>query len=400
MSVRPEILSMASELAAYRRTLHAHPELAFQETFTSDFVAKKLSEWDIPYERGMAGTGIVAWVDGISNTKDRSIALRGDMDALPITEETQREWTSQKTGCMHACGHDGHTIMVLGTAKYLNENNKFSGRVYFIFQPAEESGGGAQRMINDGLFERYKIDEVYAVHNAPYAPVGMFGSREGPIMAATDDVHITLKGRGGHAALPHLANDPLIAACKLVSSLQTIISRNVNPTENAVISITNIHAGGNGFEATNVIPDSASLSGTVRTFLPAIRNMIEERITKMANGIAEAFDMTADVTYTRHYESTINHPEMTEIAMDIARGIVGEDAVITAPLVMNAEDFGAMLAHKPGNYMFVGQADGSDPESPHSQGLHHPRYDFNDRIIPLVMEYYVRLVEHRLGPSS
>lgn len=396
MPIRPDIADLAPEIAGYRRILHQHPQLMFAETFASDFVAGKLTEWGIPFTRGHAKTGIVARIDGAQNTSGRAIAIRGDMDALPITECSGLAHSSQNPGCMHACGHDGHTACVLGAAKYLKDHPNFNGTVYVIFQPAEEGGGGAIEMIREGLFETYKIDEVYAIHNAPYAPVGVMGSRPGPIMACSDDVFITLNGRGGHAALPHLSNDPLIAACKLVSALQTIISRNVDPVDNAVLSITNIQAGSGG-DATNIIPESAQISGTVRAFTPTTRDLIEARITQMTRGISDAFDLECTVNYTRNYEPTINDGVMTDHAMDVARDVVGKDAVIVPPPMMGAEDFGAMLMHKPGNYMWVGQADPTNPESPHNKSLHHPGYDFNDAIIPIVIEYFVHLAETRLS---
>ena len=396
MPIRNRIVDMATELAGYRRTLHAHPQLAFDETFASDFIAEKLTEWDIPFTRGLGKTGIVARIDGVKNTSGRSIALRGDMDALPVTEISDQVYVSQNKGCMHACGHDGHTTCVLGAAKYLKENPNFNGTVYIIFQPAEESGGGAAEMIKEGLFDKFAIDEVYAIHNAPYAPMGLMGSRPGAIMACSDDVFININGKGGHAALPHLAQDPLIVACELVSSLQKIVSRNVDPIENAVLSITTVKAGGVHEDSTNVIPDTAFISGTARAFTPAVRDLIEQRIKEIAAGFAIAYDVEISVDYQRHYEPTINDPAMTEMALDAARAVVGAEAVITPPAMMGAEDFGAMLMHKPGNYMWVGQADMSNPDSPHNQSLHHPRYDFNDGIIPIVMEYYAQIVERRL----
>jgi hippurate hydrolase len=396
MPIRNRIADLAPELAQYRQTLHAHPQLGFQETFASDFVAARLTEWGIPFTRGHAKTGIVATITGKKNTSGRGIALRGDMDALPIQELGTPSYQSQNLGCMHACGHDGHTTCVLGAAKYLAETRNFDGTVYIIFQPAEEGGGGAMEMIKEGLFDQYKIDEVYAIHNAPYAPVGVMGSRPGPIMACSDDIFIDIRGKGGHAALPHLSNDPLIAACKLVSSLQTIVSRNVDPIENAVLSITNIQAGAGNADSTNIIPDTATISGTVRAFTPLVRDLIEQRIREMVAGFGQAFDMEMTCRYRRNYEPTINDAAMTEQALAAARAVVGDAAVITPPPMMGAEDFGAMLMHKPGNYMWVGQGAHSDPDSPHSQSLHHPRYDFNDAIIPIVVEYYAQLVERRL----
>ncbi len=396
MPIRNSITDLAGEMSGYRRILHAHPQLGFQETFASDFVAQKLTEWGIPFTRGIAKTGIVARIDGLKNTSGRAIAIRGDMDGLPILEAGTPDYKSQNPGCMHACGHDGHTTCVLGAAKYLKENPNFNGTVYVIFQPSEESGGGAIEMIREGLFNKFSIDEVYAIHNAPYAPVGIMGSRPGPIMACSDDLFITIRGKGGHAAMPHLSNDPLIAACKLVSSLQTILSRNIDPIENAVLSITNIQAGSGHADSTNVIPDEAHISGTARAFTPAIRDLIEQRIKEMCAGFSIAFEMEITVDYQRHYEPTINDPAMTDIAMDAARAVVGDQAVIVPPPMMGAEDFGAMLAAKPGNYMWVGQGAHGDDNSPHSQSLHHPHYDFNDAIIPIVMEYFVQVVERRL----
>jgi amidohydrolase len=396
MPIRNSIADLCPEMAATRRDLHAHPQLAFAETYASDLVAQKLTEWGIAHDRGLAGTGIVAWIDGAQTTSGRAIAIRGDMDALPIAEHSDATHKSQHDGCMHACGHDGHTTCVLSAAKYLKENPNFNGRVYFIFQPAEESGGGGARMIAEGLFDKYKIDEVYAIHNAPYAPVGVMGSRPGPIMASNDDVYITIQGNGGHAAMPHLARDPLVTACQLVTALQTIVGKDIDPIENALLSITNIQAGGNHADSTNIIPDTAVISGTVRAFKQEVREHIEKRITEIASGIAAAFGVTIKVDYNHNYEPTINDAAMTEMALDAARAVVGDAAVIVPPPMMGAEDFGAMLKHKPGNYMWVGQATHDNPDSPHNQGLHHPRYDFNDAIIPIVTEYYTQIVERRL----
>lgn len=394
MPIRNRIADLATEMAGYRRELHQNPQLMFEETYASDLVAKKLTEWGIEFTRGWAGTGIVATIHGIKNTSGKSIGLRGDMDALPIEEQSDQPWASKNKGLMHACGHDGHTSMLLGATKYLKENPNFNGTVYCIFQPAEEGGGGAMRMIEEGLFTKHKIDEVFAVHNAPYAPVGMFGSRAGPIMACSDEVYMTLTGKGGHAAMPHLANDPVVVACKLVSALQTIVSRNIDPIDNAVISITNIQAGSG---ATNIIPEDVKISGTIRAFKPDIRDLIEDRIIQLAKGMAHGFDMDVDVKYERSYEPTINDADATARALDAARAVVGPKAVLNdVPAMMGAEDFGAMLMKKPGCYMWVGQADAENPDSPHSMGLHHPKYDFNDQIIPLVMEYYVTIIEQNL----
>jgi amidohydrolase len=393
MPIRNRIIDLAVEMTEYRRLLHQNPQLMFEETFASDFVASKLTEWGIQFERGWATTGIIATIPGRKNTSGKAIGLRGDMDALPILEESNQPWASKNKGCMHACGHDGHTTMLLGTAKYLKENPNFDGTVHLIFQPAEEGGGGAMRMIEQGLFDKFNINDVYAVHNAPYAPVGLMATRTGPIMACSDEIYMTLKGRGGHAAMPHTTNDPVVVACKLVSALQTIVSRNVDPMENAVISITNIHAGSG---ATNIIPETVEITGTVRAFNPAVRDLMEARIATMAKGMADAFDMECTFRYERNYEPTINEAESTQKALKAARAVVGDQAVMdNGPAMMGAEDFGAMLMKKPGNYMWVGQATG-DPNSPHNQGLHHPKYDFNDAIIPIVMEYFTNIVEQNL----
>lgn len=395
MPIRNRIADLAPEFAEYRRILHQNPQLMFEETFASDFVADKLTAWGIAHTRGWAGgTGIVATITGHKNTSGRSVGLRGDMDALPITEASGQPWTSKNPGCMHACGHDGHTAMLLATAKYLHENPNFNGTVHLFFQPAEEGGGGAKKMIEEGLFDKHPVDAVYAVHNAPYGPVGLMATRTGPIMACSDEVTIILKGQGGHAALPHLANDPLIVACELVSALQTIVSRNIDPMENAVLTIANIKGDST---ANNVISDKVEIIGTVRAFKSEIRDRMEARIREMTHGFAQAFGMAGEVTYFRNYEPTVNEAASTQLAVEAARAVVGEYAVIPDQgAQMAAEDFGAMLLERPGNYMWVGQAVTHNPNSPHNKSLHHPGYDFNDQIIPLVTEYFTQIVERAL----
>jgi amidohydrolase len=384
------ILNMHEEITAYRRAMHENPGTAYEEEFASNLVAEKLTEWGIPFERGLGKTGIVATLTGQSDSSGKSIGLRADMDALNIIEENNKPHISKIPGKMHGCGHDGHTAILLGTAKYLNETRNFNGKVHLIFQPAEEGARGAHAMMADGLFDRFPCDAVYALHNWPAVPRGKMVIRSGPFMAASDRIKIVVKGRGGHAAMPDKTIDPIVIASQITIALQTLISRKVDPVDAAVISVTNFN-GGTG--ADNVIPDDCTLLGSVRTFKPETRAMLKTKIGDVARGIAEAYGASLEYTFREVIDPTINDPMATAFCADIAREIVGADNVDdnVAPC-MGGEDFGAMIIDRPGAYIWVGQGE-TDPNSNHNQGLHTPRYDFNDGIIPTGIAYFARLVE-------
>ncbi len=397
--IRNSIQALHDEISAYRRSLHENPQTAFEETFASDLVAEKLGEWGIKHERGIAVTGIVATIEGEKNSSGKAIALRADMDALDILEDPDGKPHASKTkGKMHGCGHDGHTAMLLGAAKYLSENRNFDGTVHLIFQPAEEGKGGAHKMIAEGLFKRFPCDQVFGMHNWPDIPRGKIGMRAGPVMAAADRFDIHISGKGGHAAMPNQTIDPIIMGSQIVSALQTLVSRTLDPVDTAVISITNFNAGTGAF---NVIADRAHLSGTLRSFKPETRALLQRRIGEIANDIAKSFGGSASCQFEGGgYDPTINDEDATDFCADIARDLVGAENVDTnINPCMGAEDFGAMLAEKPGCYIMMGQGE-EDSSSHHNQGLHTPRYDFNDAIIPLGIEYWVRVVEGVLSPNQ
>ncbi|MFP4313312.1 MAG: M20 aminoacylase family protein [Alphaproteobacteria bacterium] len=390
MTQSNSIKAISEEVTQYRRAMHENPGTAYEEEFASNLVAEKLTEWGIPHERGFGKTGIVGVIEGRENSSGKTIGLRADMDALDILEENNKPYVSKIPGKMHGCGHDGHTAMLLGAAKYLQETRNFNGKVHLIFQPAEEGARGANAMMDDGLFDKYPCDAVYGVHNWPFLPKGQIVTRAGHFMAASDRFYITLKGAGGHAALPHKTTDPIVIAAQITLALQTIISRNIDPVEAAVISITNIN-GGTGAE--NVIPDDVRMSGTVRSFKQDVRAMLEKRIEELARGIAQSHGADITFDYKHVIEPTINNPEATAFCADIAREVVGAENVNdNVDPCMGGEDFGAMIMDRPGAYVWVGQGE-DDPASNHNQGLHTPRYDFNDDIIPTVVEYFSKIVE-------
>jgi amidohydrolase len=390
MNIIDSIVTQAAAMATIRRDIHAHPELCFQEVRTADVVAHKLTEWGIPIHRGLGTTGVVGIIK--NGTSGRAIGLRADMDALPMQEFNTFSHASQHPGKMHACGHDGHTAMLLGAAQHFAQSRNFDGTVYLIFQPAEEGGGGAREMIKDGLFEQFPMEAVFGMHNWPGSEVGKFAVSPGPVMASSNEFRITIHGKGGHAALPHNGLDPVPVACQMVQAFQTIISRNKKPIDAGVISVTMIHAG----EATNVIPDSCELRGTVRTFSIEVLDLIERRMRQIAEHTCAAFDMTCEFEFVRNYPPTINSVREAEFARRVMASVVGEDNVQVQEPTMGAEDFSFMLQAKPGCYSFIANGDGAHREMGHGGGpcmLHNPSYDFNDDLIPLGATYWVRLAE-------
>jgi len=396
MKLIDPITKFHAELQKIRRDIHAHPELSYEEQRTSDVVAQKLTEWGIPVVRGLGVTGVVGIIKG--GDGPRAIGLRADMDALPMPELNTFPHASKNAGKMHACGHDGHTAMLLGAAHHLSQHRDFAGTVYVIFQPAEEGGRGAERMIQDGLFEQYPMDAVFGMHNWPGMKVGTFGVTPGAMMASSNEFEVIVKGKGSHAAQPHKSIDPVMTAVQIAQSWQTIVSRNANPNDPAVLSITQIHAG----SATNVIPDNASLIGTVRTFSTPVLDLIERRMREIAQHTAAAFDADVDFNFQRNYPPLINHAKETAFAVEVLQGIVGADNVdATVEPTMGAEDFAFMLQHKPGCYVFIGNGEGGHRDSGHGLGpcnLHNPSYDFNDDLLPLGATYWVRLAEAFLKP--
>ncbi|WP_427311443.1 M20 aminoacylase family protein [Cupriavidus sp. H39] len=397
MKLIPEILQAQAEIRAIRRDIHAHPELCFQEQRTADVVARNLESWGIEVHRGLGTTGLVGVIR--NGSSPRTIGLRADMDALPLQEANIFDHRSQHTGKMHACGHDGHTAMLLGAARYLAQHKPFDGTVHLIFQPAEEGGGGAREMIKDGLFERFPCDAVFGVHNWPGMPVGAFGTRAGPLMASSNEFRIVVRGKGAHAAMPNNGNDPVFTAAQIVSALQGIITRNKRPIDTAVISVTQFHAG----DATNIVPDQAWIGGTVRTFTVPVLDLIERRMEEVARAVAAAFDCTIEYEFHRNYPPTINSEAETGFAATVAAELVGADNVDSnVEPTMGAEDFSFMLQHKPGCYLFLGNGDGGHRDAGHGIGpcmLHNPSYDFNDELLPVGSTFFVRLVEKWLAPA-
>jgi hippurate hydrolase len=395
MQLIDRVVQFRADIQQIRRDLHAHPELRFEEQRTSDIVAARLADWGIAVTRGLGGTGVVGTLK--NGTSRRSIGLRADMDALPITEGNRFAHASRHPGKMHACGHDGHTAMLLAAARYLAETRPFDGTVHLIFQPGEEGGAGAQRMIDDGLFDRFPCDAVFGMHNWPNLKVGEFGVTPGPMMASSNEFFIDIRGRGAHAAMPHLGVDPVFVAVQVASGLQGIITRVKKPIDSAVLSITMIHAG----EATNVIPESARICGTVRTFSDAVTAQVEEQMKRIAAMTAAAHGAEAEVEFRWVYPPTVNHAAETDFAAGVMDDIVGAGNVVrNIEPTMGAEDFAFMLKARPGTYVFIGNGDGTHRSAGHGLGpctLHNPSYDFNDELIPLGATYWVRLVEKFLG---
>jgi amidohydrolase len=381
MPVLNRIADMAPEMKEWRQHLHRHPELAFDCHETAAFVVGKLKEFGVDeIHEGIAKTGIVAIING--QGAGPTIGLRADMDALPIEEMTGAEHASTVPGKMHACGHDGHTTMLLGAAKYLCETRRFKGRVALLFQPAEEDGGGGQVMVQEGVMDRFGVTQVYGIHNAPNIPFGHFQTTPGPLMASVDTAFVYVTGRGGHGATPHECVDPVVAVVGMVSAIQTILSRNVYALDQAVISVTQIHTG----TASNIIPEEAMFCATIRCFNPEVRELLKKRVYEIVEGHAAAYGVSARIDYDWGYPATINHPDETDFAAEVAREISGEAAVdARSAREMGSEDFSYMLEARPGAYLFLGAGPGA--------GLHHAAYDFNDEIAPIGATFFARLVE-------
>ena len=399
MNVIDSIVTQAAGIAAVRRDIHAHPELCFEEVRTADVVAQKLTEWGIPIHRGLGKTGVVGIVKGRDGgASGRAIGLRADMDALPMQEFNTFAHASQHHGKMHACGHDGHTAMLLAAAQHFAKHRNFDGTVYLIFQPAEEGGGGARVMIEDGLLEQFPMQAVFGMHNWPGMKMGQFAVSPGPVMASSNEFKITIHGKGGHAAMPHTGIDPVPIACQMVQAFQTIISRNKKPVDAGVISVTMIHTG----EATNVVPDSCELQGTVRTFTLEVLDMIEARMKQVAEHTCAAHEATCDFEFVRNYPPTVNSAAEADFARKVMASIVGEANVLVQEPTMGAEDFALMLQARPGAYCFIANGDGGHRDLGHGGGpctLHNPSYDFNDDLIPLGATYWVRLAEEWLAQA-
>ncbi|WP_418132267.1 M20 aminoacylase family protein (plasmid) [Variovorax sp. 375MFSha3.1] len=392
--VLPAVRSIAAEMIQVRRHLHAHPELAYQEFETSDLVAARLAEWGYEVHRGLAGTGVVGTLKLGQGT--RRLGIRADMDALPIHETTGLPYASQHAGRMHACGHDGHTAILLASARVLAQERGFDGTLHLIFQPAEEGLGGARRMVEEGLFERFPCDAVFALHNMPGFPAGRFGFREGQFTASSDSVTIKVLGRGGHGSTPHLVADPIVAAAYIVIALQTIVSRNVDPRDTAVVSVGAIHGG----DAPNVIPATVTLRLTVRAYRPETRAMLRERITELVQAQAATLGVRAEVDYHWRYPAVINDVEATRLAREVAREWLGEEGIVQdLQPVTGSEDFSFMLERCPGSYLIVGNGEG-DTHGTGGCQVHNPGYDFNDAILPIAASYWVRLARRFLAPRG
>jgi hippurate hydrolase len=384
MAILNSIAGFENDMAKWRRHLHQNPELGRDCYKTAKYIQERLKEFGITeIHTGYASTGIVAIIKG--KASGRTIGLRADMDALPIKENTGMSYSSKNEGVMHACGHDGHTTMLLGAARYLSETKNFSGCVALIFQPDEEATGGAEAMVEEGILEEFNIEEVYALHNTPSHDVGVMYTRPGPIMAGADSFTVEIQGKGGHAAYPHEVKDPIVAAMSIAQSFQTIVSRNNIPSDDLVISITQVHSG----TTDNVVPEIAYLNGTVRTFDLSVQEMVIKRMEKIISGLAMSFEVNAKLNYQKGYPPTINHEEKTNFAIEVAKEVCGSDKVLTSVgKEMGAEDFSYMLQKRPGAYLFMGIGEGA--------GLHNPNYDFNDAAAPVGASFFARLIEKAL----
>jgi amidohydrolase len=389
MPIINRVADLQPDIQAWRRDIHQHPELLYDVHRTAAFVANRLREFGCDeVATGLGRTGVVGVIKGRKPAGKgdlRVIGLRADMDALPIVEATDLPYASKNPGLMHACGHDGHTAMLLGAARYLAETRNFAGDAVVIFQPAEEGGAGAAAMIKDGLMDRFGIEQVYGMHNGPGLPVGSFAIRTGPLMAATDAIDIRIEGLGGHAARPHKCIDSVLVGAQLITALQSIVSRTVDPLESAVLSICEFHAG----NARNVIPQTAELRGTVRTLTAEVRELVEKRVREVVAGVAQMTGAKIDLVYERGYPVTVNHASQTDIATKVAKEIVGDSNVHEMPPMMGAEDFSYMLEARPGAFIFCGNGN--------SAGLHHPAYNFDDEAIVFGTSYWVKLVENTLA---
>jgi amidohydrolase len=387
MPINPAIESLTADAKAWRRDIHRHPELLYDVHRTAGLVAGQLKAFGCDeVATGLGRTGVVGVIRGRLGESSKTIGLRADMDALPIHETTNLPYQSSVAGKMHACGHDGHTAMLLGASRYLAQTRNFAGTAVVIFQPAEEGGAGAKAMIDDGLMERFGVDQVFGMHNMPRLAVGAFAIRKGQVLAAADRFTITIEGLGGHAAYPHHCLDPVLAGAQIVTALQSIVSRGVDPLDSCVVSVTCFNAGATD----NVIPQTAQLRGTVRTFLADTRALAERRLAEIAKGVGAALSVSVEVDFRRGYPTTRNHPEETDFAIATARKIVGAEKVVTEwPPMMSAEDFAFMLEARPGAIIMVGNGDTPD--------LHDPKYDFNDAALPYGMSYWVQLVESALA---
>ena len=384
MAILNSIAGFEKDMAKWRQHLHQNPELGRECYKTAEYVSERLKEFGITeIHTGYASSGLVAIIEG--KAPGRTIGLRADMDALPITENTGLSYSSVNEGVMHACGHDGHTTMLLGAARYLSETRNFSGRVALIFQPDEEATGGAKAMVEEGIIEQFQVEEVYALHNIPGHDVGVMYTRSGPIMAGADNFSVEIKGKGGHAAYPHEVKDPIVAALSIAQAFQTIVSRNNIPSDDLVISITQVHSG----TTDNVIPETAYLNGTVRTFDLSVQEMVIKRMEKIISGLAMSFEVQAKLNYEKGYPPTINHEKATNFAIEVANDVCGPDRVLTSvSKEMGAEDFSYMLEKRPGAYLFLGIGEGA--------GLHNPNYDFNDAAAPIGASFFARLIEKAL----
>ena len=396
-AIPDSIARQAPAMAALRRDIHAHPELCFEEVRTADLVARQLAGWGIPVHRGLGRTGVVGTVHGRDGGAcGRAIGLRADMDALPMQEFNTFAHTSRHAGKMHACGHDGHTAMLLAAAQHLAQHRDFDGTVHLIFQPAEEGGGGAREMMQDGLFEQFPMQAVFGMHNWPGMAAGSFAVSPGPVMASSNEFKIVITGKGGHAAMPHTGIDPVPIACQMVLAFQTIVSRNKKPIDAGVVSVTMVHTG----EATNVVPDHCELQGTVRTFSLEVLDLIERRMRQVAEHTCAAHEATCTFEFVRNYPPTINTAPEAAFARRVMQGLVGEAQVLVQEPTMGAEDFAFMLQALPGAYCFIGNGEGDHRAIGHGGGpcmLHNPSYDFNDDLIPLGATYWVQLARQWLA---
>jgi amidohydrolase len=390
MNIIPQLAADKDIMSTWRRDIHAHPEIAFEEHRTAQLVAEKLREFGLEIETGIAGTGVVGTLT--KGRGNRAIGLRADLDALPIQEANKFAHKSTHPGKMHACGHDGHTTMLLGAAKYLAEHGEFEGTVYFIFQPAEENEGGGRVMVEEGLFDRYPMEAVYGMHNIPGMPVGTFAVKPGPMMAAFDIFELVVTGKGGHAAMPHLTIDPILVGTKIVEAYQSIVSRSIDPQDPVVLSVTQFHAG----DAFNVIPNKVSISGCTRCFSPRVQEKLEAQMKQVATEICRAYGATCEFKYERRYPPTVNSEIEAHLAGSVATELVGADSVNLNPKpAMGSEDFAYMLQEKPGAYIWIGNGDGEG-----SCMVHNPSYEFNDEILPIGATWWVKLAETSLPPIT